>query len=167
MISFISESQQDTIDLGRKIARLLKPGCVIALSGNLGAGKTTFVKGIGQGLGIAKKQVNSPSYVLIREYKGLKTDLFHCDLYRLDNLEQISFLGIEDYFDQNGIFVIEWGKKASGLLPDQYLDINITVLNRQKRRFKIKAHGKDYQPLIDKLNNLKCKRQKSEVQFKN
>jgi tRNA threonylcarbamoyladenosine biosynthesis protein TsaE len=151
MINLITYTPEQTIALGKKIAKFLKPGYVIALSGDLGTGKTTLVKGIAQGLGIDREAVNSPSYVLIREYSGKEIDLFHCDLYRLDNVEQISFLGIEDYFDQGGIFVIEWAKRAGDLLPDQYLDITLALLGEKKRGFKIKACGIKYQWLIDKL----------------
>lgn len=151
MINLITYTPEQTIALGKKIAKFLKPGDVIALSGDLGTGKTTLVKGIAQGLGINKKEVNSPSYVLIREYTGKKIDLFHCDLYRLNNVEQISFLGIEDYFDRRGVFVIEWAKRAGDLLPDQYFDITITLLGEKKRGFKLKACGIKYQRLIDKL----------------
>ncbi|MBU1088181.1 MAG: tRNA (adenosine(37)-N6)-threonylcarbamoyltransferase complex ATPase subunit type 1 TsaE [Candidatus Omnitrophica bacterium] len=151
MLNLTTNTPEQTIVWGKQLARFLKPGDVIALSGNLGAGKTTFVKGIAQGLGINKKQVNSPSYVLIREYKGKNIELFHCDLYRLDNVEQISFLGIEDYFDREGVLVIEWAKRAGDLLPDQYLDISIALLGEKKRGFKVKACGAKYQALINTL----------------
>ena len=154
MINLTTNKSEQTIALGKKLGKLLKAGDVIALSGNLGAGKTTLVKGIAQGLGIDKKQVNSPSYVLIREYKGKKIELFHCDLYRLNNVEQIGFLGIEDYFDRNGVFVIEWAKRAGNLLPEQYLDINIILKGEKSRGFKIMAKGVKYSFLIEKFKVL-------------
>ncbi len=148
MINLITNNPGQTIDLGKQLAGFLKAGDVIALSGDLGTGKTTLVKGIAQGLGINKKEVNSPSYVLIKEYKGKKIELFHCDLYRLNNVEQIGFLGIEDYFDRGGVFVIEWAKRAGNLLPDEYLDISIVLKGENSRRFKIKAKGVKYKCLI-------------------
>ncbi|MBU1044656.1 MAG: tRNA (adenosine(37)-N6)-threonylcarbamoyltransferase complex ATPase subunit type 1 TsaE [Candidatus Omnitrophica bacterium] len=154
MLNLTTNTPEQTIAMGKQLAEFLKPGDVIALSGNLGAGKTTLVKGIAQGMGINEKKVNSPSYVLIREYKGKNIQLFHCDLYRLNNVEQISFLGIEDYFDREGVFVIEWAKRAGDLLPDEYLDINIDLLGEEKRGFRLKARGDKYQRLLNKFKNL-------------
>ena len=154
MINLTTYNSEQTIAFGQSLAKLLKAGDVIALSGNLGGGKTTLVKGIAQGLGINKKAVNSPSYVLIREYKGKNIELFHCDLYRLNNVEQIGFLGIEDYFDRAGIFVIEWAKRAGNLLPDQYLDISIDLKGKNSRRLKIKAKGVRYKFLIEEFKAL-------------
>lgn len=163
-INIITDSAEKTISFGRRIAPLLKNNCVIALSGNLGSGKTTLVKGIAQGLGIDPWQVNSPSFVLIREYRGKENSLFHCDLYRLEAGKQIVFLGLEDYFSQEGVLVIEWAKKAGKLLPVEYLNIDIDFLSKHKRRFKISAKGKSYSAVVKKIEE-KIKKRKSKLKI--
>jgi len=93
----------------------LLPNDVIALTGDLGAGKTTLIQGIAAGAGV-KDYVTSPTFIIINEYQG-KLPFYHVDLYRLDNIEQIEELGIEEYFNKGGICVIEWAEKLDGLLP--------------------------------------------------
>jgi len=151
MLSFITDSAKQTVDFGETVAKLLKPNTTVALCGQLGCGKTTLVKGIAAGLGIKASLVMSPSFVLIREYKGGRLPLFHSDLYRLKDSKQVFELGVEDYFRQNGILVIEWADKAAEFLPAEYLCIDIFFLTKNKRRFKLKAYGKRYQSLIERL----------------
>ena len=128
----ITNSAKETILIGEKLAKTLKPGDVIALSGNLGSGKTTFTKGIGNGLGVKdSKRINSPTFVLIKEYSG-KIPLYHLDLYRLDALKEIENLAIEEYIYGTGVTVIEWAEKMKGLLPERYISV----------RFKIKSYNK-------------------------
>ena len=138
--------------LGKQICRRIPLNTVIALSGNLGCGKTTLVKGMAQALGIDPKKVNSPSYVLIKEYDVKGGKLFHLDLYRLDGVKEISLLGIEEYFNQKGLLVIEWAEKAKDLLPGEYLKIKIKELSEYRRRFNICAKGKRYDDLLNSLN---------------
>jgi len=151
MFKKTTNNTEQTIAFGKRLSVVLKPNTVIALSGDLGSGKTTLVKGIAQGLEIDPRQVNSPSFVLIKEYSGKKIPLFHCDLYRLEGIEQIAFLGLDDYFTQKGIFVIEWAKKAQDLLPDEYLDVNIKFVSRKRREFALSAKGKSYKEILNKL----------------
>ncbi|MFH2137826.1 MAG: tRNA (adenosine(37)-N6)-threonylcarbamoyltransferase complex ATPase subunit type 1 TsaE [Candidatus Omnitrophota bacterium] len=151
LLKIITNSSEETMEFGEKIAKILKPNSVVALSGQLGSGKTTLVKGIAAGLGIPREQVISPSFTLIREYQGKKLALFHCDLYRLDNLDQIAFLGLDDYFNQGGVLVIEWAKKAAGLLPEDFINIEINRMSREKRTFRISAVGEICQRMIGKL----------------
>lgn len=146
-----TKSPKETIELGAKIAKRLKPGDLIALSGDLGAGKTTLVKGIAKGLGIKNYEyVNSPSFVLVKEYKG-RMPLFHFDIYRLGSLKDIEDIGYEDYLGREGIVVIEWAGKMERILPAKHLEISlrikspeervikITGLNLNKTRFKMKC----------------------------
>jgi len=133
-----TRNEQQTIDLGEKIAKRLKPGDLVALSGDLGAGKTTLVKGIAKGLGVKDyRHVNSPSFVLVKEYKG-KVPLYHFDIYRLNKLKDIEDIGYEDYLGGRGVVVIEWAKKMGRILPKKYLEITLKIKNPNQRVINIK-----------------------------
>lgn len=133
----ISKSEQETVQLGEKIAKQLKPGELVALSGDLGAGKTTLVKGIAKGLGVKNyKYVNSPSFVLVKEYKG-KIPLFHFDIYRLNNLKNIEDIGYEDYLGRGGVVVIEWAKKMGRILPKGHIEISLKIKSPSERIINI------------------------------
>lgn len=133
----ISNSEKETIELGVEIAKVLRPSDLVALSGDLGAGKTTLVKGIAKGLGVKDyRYVNSPSFVLVKEYKG-RIPLYHFDVYRLDNLKDIEDIGYEDYLGRKGVVVIEWAKKMNRILPKRYLDIVLKIKGPDKRVIKI------------------------------
>ncbi len=140
--------------LGEHICRSLPLNTVIALSGDLGCGKTTLVKGMARALGIDPKKVNSPSYVLIKEYNVKKGNLFHLDLYRLEGVKEISLLGIEEYFNQKGLLIIEWAEKAKDLLPGEYVKIKIKALSEYRRRFSLSAEGQKCRALIKSINGL-------------
>jgi tRNA threonylcarbamoyladenosine biosynthesis protein TsaE len=146
----LSNSPEKTKALGRLLGKILEPGDNITLTGTLGSGKTLFTKGIAQGLGIDRPEyVNSPSFVIVKEYKG-RVDLYHFDLYRLDNLEDIEYLGIREYLGGNGVTVIEWAGRMKGLLPVEYLDINIDIIGEKKRRFWCRPHGKRYDYIVSR-----------------
>ncbi|MDP6686257.1 MAG: tRNA (adenosine(37)-N6)-threonylcarbamoyltransferase complex ATPase subunit type 1 TsaE, partial [Candidatus Omnitrophota bacterium] len=99
----LTHSAQETIDLGKKLAKTLSPGDIVALYGNLGSGKTTFTKGIGESLGVKDpRHINSPTFVLIKEYEG-RIPLYHVDLYRLDNIKDIEDIAIEEYLYGDGV----------------------------------------------------------------
>jgi len=132
-------SAEDTIKLGEKIAKRLKSGDIVALSGELGAGKTTLVKGIAKGLGVKNyRYVNSPSFVLVKEYRG-KIPLFHFDIYRLNNLKEIEDIGYEDYLARRGVVVIEWSSKMTRILPKRHLDIALKIKNSNERIISVKG----------------------------
>jgi tRNA threonylcarbamoyladenosine biosynthesis protein TsaE len=103
------------VALGKKIGAFLLPNEVVALTGQLGAGKTTLIQGIAEGAGV-KDYVTSPTFIIINEYQG-RLPFYHIDLYRLDDVAQIAELGIEEYFAKGGVCVIEWAEKLDGLLP--------------------------------------------------
>jgi tRNA threonylcarbamoyladenosine biosynthesis protein TsaE len=107
---FISHSPTETEALGEKFGRAAQQGFVFALSGDLGAGKTQFVKGLARGLGISAR-VHSPTFTLVNEYGGGRLKLFHLDLYRLETLEQIRSAGIEEFLSPDGVAVIEWAER--------------------------------------------------------
>ncbi len=109
---FTTHSATETVALGRKLASRLKPPKVVVLRGELGAGKTTLVKGIAEGFhAAAEEQVTSPTFTLIHEYRGPKANVFHVDLYRVDTERELETLGLDDLFDRRSVILIEWGEK--------------------------------------------------------
>jgi tRNA threonylcarbamoyladenosine biosynthesis protein TsaE len=127
---------EETVEFGERLAHQLRPGDVIALSGDLGAGKTVLIKGIARGLGITQ-DVTSPTFTLVHEYTGGRLPLFHVDLYRLDNVEQALAIGIEDYLGGPGVTAIEWAEKIESLLPAHCTRIRIITLNENARRIEV------------------------------
>lgn len=134
---------EETIELGYKLGSLLTCPMTILLEGDLGAGKTTFTKGIGKALGI-EKTINSPTFTIMKCYKG-KYPLYHLDLYRLNGVNQE--FDLEEYID-NGISVIEWPHQADELLPDEYLRIIINIVDGV-RKFTFIANGEKYSKLLE------------------
>ncbi|USS87784.1 tRNA (adenosine(37)-N6)-threonylcarbamoyltransferase complex ATPase subunit type 1 TsaE [Fructilactobacillus hinvesii] len=138
--------------LGRKLAEQLQAGDVILLDGDLGAGKTTLTKGIARGLGI-KQTVKSPSFPIIREYQSGRLPLYHMDVYRLET-GGAADLGLDEYFDSDGVSVVEWSQFAAQELPTDYLRIQI---DRQDdiapdyRHVTLRAHGDRFVTLLTKL----------------
>lgn len=125
--TFKTENPEETQTLGEKLGKTLKRGDIIALVGDLGTGKTCLTQGIARGVGIASDEVvNSPSYILINEYNG-KIPIYHIDLYRLENSEDIAELGLSEYIEGDGICIIEWAERMSDLLPDTCIKIHITL----------------------------------------
>lgn len=139
LTDFTSTSDEATREYGRRLAHALLRPCLLLLSGDLGAGKTTMVKGLAEGLGVAREEdVASPSYTLIHEYHRETLSLYHIDLYRLDTEEQVSTLGLEDLLgfelDPHAVVVIEWGSKFSSRWAQEYLDVRIEVVGDGQRR---------------------------------
>lgn len=133
----ITKNAEETILAGEKLAKKLKPGDIIALSGNLGSGKTTFTKGIGKGLGVKNpRRINSPTFVLIKEYNG-KIPLYHIDLYRLDGLKEIENLAVEEYIYGKGVTVIEWAEKMKFALPKKHISVRFKVKGGDRREVAI------------------------------
>jgi len=132
-VKMITNSVRETMIAGEKLAKRLRPGDVIALSGNLGSGKTTFTKGIGKGLGVKDSmRINSPTFVLLKEYSG-KVPLYHLDLYRLDDLKEIENLAIEEYIYGDGVTVIEWAERMRRLLPKRRIEVKFKIRDENKR----------------------------------
>jgi len=115
--SIISHSPQETFDFGAKIATQLRQGDVLALAGDLGAGKTHFVKGLARGLGI-ENEVTSPTFTLIHEYRGGRLPLYHIDCYRLESTQELAEIGLDEYLGADGVTAIEWADKFAELIPD-------------------------------------------------
>ena len=121
---------------GEQLAGALHRGDVLALSGDLGTGKTALVKGIARGLGITR-DVTSPTFTLVHEYAGGQLPLFHIDLYRLDNVEQALAIGIEDYLNGTGVTAIEWAEKIESLLPARTTRIRMKSVGENTRRIEV------------------------------
>jgi tRNA threonylcarbamoyladenosine biosynthesis protein TsaE len=112
MKTFTTHSAEETTELGRKLAAEIKPGSVVLLRGELGAGKTTLVKGIAEGFHAAEAEaVTSPTFTLVHEYRGPEMTVFHIDLYRIDTQRELDTLALDDLMDTNSILLIEWGEK--------------------------------------------------------
>ena len=130
-----------TLALGRCIGRTAQPGDVLALVGPLGAGKTHLVKGVAQGLGIDDpRQVISPTFVLIREYQG-RLWLYHFDAYRLSGVGEMYELGCEEYFEGEGVCVVEWADRVRACLPRRCFEINLSVVGPTHRHIELAATG--------------------------
>jgi tRNA threonylcarbamoyladenosine biosynthesis protein TsaE len=147
----LSDSPAQTIALGKKVAKLLSPGDVIALIGDLGTGKTTFTKGLAKGLAVEDPQhLNSPSFVLIKEYKG-RFPFYHFDFYRINSLFAKDISWYEEYLFGSGVSVIEWAEKIKSFLPQDYLEVNFSFKDATKREIRIKGRGARYKKLIKRL----------------
>jgi tRNA threonylcarbamoyladenosine biosynthesis protein TsaE len=138
MATFISHSPADTESLGEKLGRASRSGFVFALSGELGAGKTQFVKGLARGLGISAR-VHSPTFTLVNEYNGGRLKLFHLDLYRLETPEQILGAGIGEFLQPDGVSVIEWAERlreADGWqkADGKWIAVAIEIMNETERK---------------------------------
>ena len=136
---FHTSSSDETMDLGRKIGEGLGPRDVVGLIGELGTGKTTFTQGLVQGLGV-RGYVKSPSFTLVNEYEG-RLPVYHLDLYRLGDVNEIYELGIEEYLYGDGITIIEWAEKAYALLPAEYILIKFFYTGENTRKIEIIKTG--------------------------
>jgi len=133
---FETSSEEETIELGRRIAAQLPRRAVVLLIGNLGAGKTTLAKGIVSGLGAAQpEEVSSPTFTLIHEYGRV----YHVDLYRLDRAEQIAGIGLEELFDRDAVVLIEWGERFPTLMPTDRIEIQLRLLDGDRREITVKG----------------------------
>jgi tRNA threonylcarbamoyladenosine biosynthesis protein TsaE len=135
MKTFTSHSAEETTELGRQLAADLKPGSVVLLRGELGAGKTTMVKGIAEGFQAADAgSVTSPTFTLIHEYRGPDVALYHVDLYRIDTQPELDTLALDDLMAPNSILLIEWGEKFERFVKERDAEIAIEHLGADERR---------------------------------
>ena len=156
-----SYSEDETVSWGRILGGLLKAGDIVGLIGDLGAGKTYFVKGVADGLGIPEDQyVASPTFTLINEYKGSVT-LYHFDLYRIQHEKEIEGLGYKEYLFGNGLVIIEWAEKMLRFLPEEHLLIEIVRVNDKTRKFIFTGRGRWYSEILEHIEE----RQKYQYSF--
>ncbi len=137
---YITESHEQTVGLGRELARQMRPPLLALLVGNLGMGKTTLAKGIVSELGAAaEEEITSPSFTLIHEYGRGKVPVFHVDLYRLESPREIGTLGLEDLFDEAepAVVLVEWGEKLREVLPGPRWEIHLADLGEDRRRIVV------------------------------
>ncbi len=151
-LSTITHNADDTRKLGRCLGEIAQRGDIFLLSGNLGVGKTCLTQGIVWGLG-SQEYALSPTFVLMREIDG-RLPLYHIDLYRLDQIAEISDLGLDDYLFGQGLCVIEWAEKGFKVLPAEHLLIEIEYRDDNRRSFRMKARGRRYEKLLSALNVL-------------
>jgi tRNA threonylcarbamoyladenosine biosynthesis protein TsaE len=135
--------------LAAAVAGLLVPGDVVALSGDLGAGKTCFVQGAARALGVTE-HVASPTFVLVREYDGI-CPILHVDVYRLDTIGEVLDLGYDELSDPAGIVFVEWGDAVSPLLPESRLEVEIRATGDQERRLALRGVGPAWEERADAL----------------
>ena len=146
----LSLSVNQTLKLGKKIARQLKGNEIILLSGSLGAGKTVLAKGIAQGLGIDKNNVVSPTFVLLRVYQG-KFLLQHFDFYRIKTTQDLWALGCQEYLSADAVTLIEWPQRLKFLLPKEFLKIKLIIKAKNQMGFQFTAQGAGYKKLLEKI----------------
>ncbi len=137
---FITNSAAETIAAGRELSSVLHPGQMVVLRGNLGAGKTTLVKGIAEGFSAAREEnVTSPTFNLVHEYRGANATIFHIDLYRIDTQRELMTLGIDDLRSEPGaILLVEWGEKFSEIQSQSDGEIAIEILGETQRRVSVR-----------------------------
>ena len=135
-----TQSAEDTIAFGRTLAEILAPPKLVLLRGDLGAGKTTLVKGIAATFeAAAEEDVTSPTFTLVHEYRGPRANLYHIDLYRIDTLRELETLALDDLRAENSILLIEWGEKFPKLVRDRDVEIALERESESSRRIKISS----------------------------
>jgi len=162
MLKIITLSAQETFAVGMHLAELLRPGDILCLSGELGAGKTKFAQGIAAGLGVSEPVI-SPTFVLIREYAG-RLPFYHMDAYRLSGPNDLVDLGYEEYFYGDGVTLLEWADRMKDILPGGRLDIKIDKCfndnesekpaDENRRVLIFEPHGERYHRLVGELSEL-------------
>ena len=149
MKTFNVSNSIETQKVGFSLGKLLSRGDVILLEGDLSAGKTTFTKGIGEALGV-KKVINSPTFTIVKTYRGNEHTLYHMDLYRLDGLG--NDFDLYEYFEGDGICVVEWPHQVDEILPEEYILVTIKITGLELREIKIESVGEKYRKLVGEIS---------------
>ena len=143
-------NEKNMLQFAEELGQRLSAGDILILTGDLGAGKTTFTKGLGLGLGV-KQMIKSPTFTIIREYQSGRLPLYHMDIYRLEN-GGAEDLGLEEYFDGDGISVVEWAEFIEDELPTEFLAINFKRTDdEQTRELSFEPHGRHFESLVKRL----------------
>ena len=141
-----SRSIEDTMELAENIESEKFPGMIICLDGELGSGKTLFVKGFAKSLGI-EDNITSPTFNIVKEYQSGEMPLYHMDVYRLEDGDES--IGFDDYFKSEGICIIEWAELIENSLPEERLDIKFRVIDEDTRIIKLTPHGQKYEDIVN------------------
>ena len=141
-----SRSIDDTMELAENIESEKFPGMIICLDGELGSGKTVFVKGFAKSLGL-EENITSPTFNIVKEYNSGEMPLYHMDVYRLENSDDS--IGFNDYFNSDGVTIIEWSELIEDILPEERLNISFKVLDENTRIIKLTPHGEKYEDVIN------------------
>jgi tRNA threonylcarbamoyladenosine biosynthesis protein TsaE len=149
-LNYRAADERGTERLGRALAGALEEGGVIALSGPLGAGKTRLAQAIAVACGVDRRDVVSPTFVLVHEYHGMRP-IYHLDAYRLRDSDEFLQLGVEEHFAPPNLVLIEWAERVADCLPRERLEIAIQVLPTDDREFALRAHGQRYAEVIERL----------------
>jgi len=139
-LQVVTHSEEETMALAEKLVAHFSPGDVVVLTGPLGAGKTAFVRGLARGLGLDEETVNSPSFAIVNEYPG-KNPLYHFDLYRIGDPEELREVGWYDYLGRHGLVAVEWGEKAGEYLPANYYHIEFHLEGENDRAIDVMFVG--------------------------
>lgn len=135
----VTHSAEETIEFGRQLAKHIKPPCLILLEGELGSGKTTLVKGMAAGLGVAREEeVTSPSFTLVHEY-GRDRKVYHVDLYRIEGARDFASLGLDDLFEEEATVIVEWGERISDNAPELQWRIRLEYVTSDERRITVES----------------------------
>ena len=135
----VTRSAEETAEFGRELAKHIQPPCLILLEGELGSGKTTLVKGLVAGLGVAREEeVTSPSFTLMHEY-GRERKVYHVDLFRIEAAQDLASLGLDDLFEENATVIIEWGERISDNAPRLQWRIRLEYVTSEERRITVES----------------------------
>ena len=152
-LALATTSPEETRAVGRSVAAFLGPRDVVSLTGDLGAGKTTFVQGAAEGLGVTEP-VLSPTFTLVREYQG-RVRIYHVDVYRLERVQDVLDLGLDEMVAEGGVLLVEWGDAVEGLLPDDHLLAEITLVGEgDARRIVVTGMGPSWATRWERLERL-------------
>ena len=143
---YTSRSEQDTMELAENIESEKFPGMVICLDGELGSGKTVFVKGFAKSLGLTEN-ITSPTFTIVKEYENGEMLLNHMDVYRIEEAD--TTIAFNDYFNSEGVTIIEWSELIADKLPEERLDIKFKVINENTRVLILKPHGQRYEDVVN------------------
>jgi tRNA threonylcarbamoyladenosine biosynthesis protein TsaE len=154
VIELSVERAEDMRALGEALGSILESGDVVSLTGDLGAGKTTLVQGAARGLGVSDEHVVSPTFTLVREYRG-NVPIYHLDVYRLDRIQDVIDLGAEEFLDPDGVTFVEWGDAIEGLLPEQLLEVELwTRVDDEGRLAFVSGNGPSWTSRWERLEAL-------------